>query len=67
MTDKFDIIPATNPIDSSKKSPVAFVSFKNKISRKRDPANEALNVVLMDETGVNRNLRKEKILSLFSR
>lgn len=65
MTDKYDIIPATNPIDSSKKSPVAFVSFKNKISRRRDPANEALNVLLMEETGINRTTRKEKILSYF--
>lgn len=65
MTNKYDIIPATNPIDSSKKSPVAFVSFKNKISKKSDPANEALNVVLMDNTGINRSTRKEEILNFF--
>ena len=65
MSEKFDIIPASNPIDKGKKAPVAFVSFNNKVKKKFDPVNDAINVVLMDETGTDRDSRREEILNYF--
>lgn len=65
MTEKYEIIPASNPIENDRKTPTAFVSFKNRASKKRAPENEAVKVLLMEETGVDRHARKREVLNYF--
>jgi hypothetical protein len=65
MSDRYEIIPASNPIDKDRKPPMGVIAFKNKAKKKNDPEREAVNVVLMGEQGEPREARKKQILNYF--
>ncbi|MEW5822519.1 MAG: hypothetical protein AB1782_20160 [Cyanobacteriota bacterium] len=65
MTDRYDIIPASNPIEKDKKAPTAFVAFNKKAAKKLDPSNDAVSVVMMHEVGETRITRRREVLNYF--
>lgn len=65
MTDKYEIIPTSNPIEKDRKRPIGFIAFNSRKEKQSDPASEAVNVLSMEEIGVDRSVRRKEILSYF--
>jgi hypothetical protein len=63
--EKYNLIPTSNPMEKKGKSVIGLLSYQKKGIKQSDPANNAVSVLLMDDTGLDRSLRKKEILNYF--
>ena len=63
--EKKNLIPFSNSIDKERKTPLSLLSFNINTHKKTDPMDKAMYVLKMDEIGIDRDSRREKILNFF--